>query len=222
MKSVSTLIHDEAFRSVLLVMIGFLLAQLNSFFAGRRERKRAVSCALSDLLEIKFQFLALEQIVEQVGNLVGKVPEHEKSQIRVAFDSMLPKWDELHSRYDQSVTTLAGLHPLLAFQLRAKDFIRPTLMFLHSLMGQDPQAAAFFGPILRTKLLAKIGPILDKSILALAVRKSLLCWFKTARLLKRQKRIPDELEEVFESLKIAIEVQKNAGNAAQADAQRTD
>src|SRR5258708_626283 len=106
MKAMSALIHDESFRAVLLIVIGFLLGQLNSYFVARWERKKAVSRALSELLELRSQFVGLEQAVEQIGNLVGDFPEHEKSQLRVVFDSLFPKWDEQHSRYDQSVTTL--------------------------------------------------------------------------------------------------------------------
>ncbi len=92
--------------------------------------------------------------------------------MRVAFDSILPKWDELHLRYDQNVTTLAGLDPLLAYRLRSKDLIRSLLTLLHSLMGKDAQAAAVMGPIMRTRLLSQVEPILDKSILALSRKRS--------------------------------------------------
>src|SRR5258708_30909921 len=142
MKVISALIHDEAFRAVFLIVIGFLLAQLNSYFLQRGERKKAVSLALSELLEVRNQFVGLELTMEQVVNLAGSIPEHVKAQFRVTLDSFFPKWEEQHSRYDQSVTTLAALDPLLAYELRSKDFIRPILMTLHSIMSQDPQAAA--------------------------------------------------------------------------------
>ena len=219
MKFLLPLIHDEGLRAVLLVAVGFLLAQLNTFFGERRERKKAVSFALANLLEVRHQYVGMEQLITEIGNIVGvNVPEHEKSQMRVIFDSMFPKWEELHSRYDQRVTTLATVLPLLAFQLRSKDFIRPILTFLHTHMGKDPQAAAVFGPILSSNLLSKVEPVLDESILALAIRKSPRCWYQTRRLLRKQKDVPNELQELLAPIKIAVEAQKQAATATQANA----
>jgi hypothetical protein len=217
LQTISGLLHDESFRSVFLIVVGFLLAQLNSYFAGRRERIKAISCALSDLLEIRYQFVGLQVLVDEIGDLAGNTLEHEKSKMTVAFDSMFPKWEELHARFDQSVTTLAALNPLLAFQLRSKDFIRPHLRYLHSLMGQDPQAAALFGPILKTNLLSKVEPVLNESIYALAIRKGLICWYKTRRFLKRNEPMRHEFREMLNSLKTAVERQKNAKAAAKAE-----
>jgi hypothetical protein len=220
MRTLTALIHDEWFRSVVNVLIGFLMAQLTGHFGERRERKKAVSRALSDLLIIKHQLFGLEEVVEQIGNMVGNIPEHEKSQIRVVFNSLLPKWDDLHSRYDQSVTTLAGLDPLLAFELRSKDFILPVLNWMHSLMAKDPQAAALIGPIFKTKLLSTIEPVLNKSLVTLARKKGLLCWYETRRLVKKRSKISAELAEFLEPVKIIVEAQKKAAAAAQVNAQK--
>ena len=218
MKVISALIHDEAFRAVFLIVIGFLLAQLNSYFLQRGERKKAVSLALSELLEVRNQFVGLELTMEQVVNLAGSIPEHVKAQFRVTLDSFFPKWEEQHSRYDQSVTTLAALDPLLAYELRSKDFIRPILMTLHSIMSQDPQAAALIGPTLKEKLLGKIEPTLNKSILKLAWGKSLLCWYRTNRLL-RKSGVPDDAREFVTAIKDILEAQQKAA-AAQVEAQK--
>lgn len=225
MKSLSALIHDEVFRSVLLVIVGFVLAQLNSLFADRKERKKAVSCALSDLLEVRYQFIGLEDLVEQIEMLTGSnIPEHQKSQIRVVFDSLFPAWNELHARYERSVSTLAGMDPVLAFRLRAKDFIRPAFTAMHSMIGQDAQAAAVVGPIIRTQLHAKLEPVLNESILTLARKKSLLCWYETHRLLKKQrKHVQKEMMEIMQPLKVAmdgplkaiVEAQKKSSPEAQ-------
>jgi hypothetical protein len=202
--------HDEWFRSIANILIGFLIAQLTGYSAERRERRKAASCALSDLLMVRHQLFGLEEIVENLGNIVGNVPEHEKSQLRVAFNSLLPKWEELHSRYDHSVTTLAGLDPLLAFELRSKDFILPTLNCMHSLMAQDPQAAALIGPIFKANVLDKIKPVLDKSLVSLAKKKNLLCWYQIWRFVKKGGRISDELAEFLKSIQAIVEKQKAA------------
>ncbi len=171
-------------------------------------------CALSDLLLVKHQLFGLEEIVERIGNIIGNIPEHEKSQLRVVFNSLLPKWEDLHVRYDQSVTTLAGLDPLLAFELRSKDFILPTLNWMHSLMAKEPQTAALIGPIFKTKFLSKIEPVLDKSLVSLAKKKSPLCWYQTRRFVKKGSKLSDEFAEFLEPIKTIIEAQKKAAAAA--------
>jgi hypothetical protein len=84
-------------------------------------------------------------LIDELATL-GNLPEHVKSQLRVVLDSLFPNWQELHERYDKSVTAVARLDPLLSFQLRSKDFVRPVMRTLHSLMGQDSQAAAILAP----------------------------------------------------------------------------
>src|SRR5208282_2960836 len=123
MKSISNLLNNEAWRSVILIVIGFLLAQLKDFFAQRKERKEAVAVLLSDLLEVRHQFVGIELLIDELATL-GNLPEHVKSQLRVVLDSLFPNWQELHDRYDKSVTAVARLDPLLSFQLRSKDFVR--------------------------------------------------------------------------------------------------
>jgi hypothetical protein len=69
------------------------------------------------------------------------------------MDGLVPNSDELHRRYDQSVSMVAGLDPVLAFERRSKDLIRPfqkwgiavstTSMLLSNLL--DPNEMAWSG-----------------------------------------------------------------------------
>ena len=203
MRTISGLIHSSGFQAVLNIFVGFLLAQLGGYFVGRRERKKAISSALAELLEVKSRLFGLEGMIDRITDSLGNVPEHEKSQIRVFINSLLPKWDDLHLRYEPAVTTLAGLDPLLAFHLRSKDTIMPILNWLHSLMGQDPKAAAQVGPILK-KLMNSSEPVLNKSILLLASKKSWVCWYRTKRLLKKTGSAGEEAMEFLRPMMDAI------------------
>src|SRR5437868_5677593 len=119
--------HNAAFQATFLSLVnvtfGFLLAQLGGWSTGRKERKRVVSQALSEALEVRNRLFAMEGMVDQITVLRGNVPEHEKANIRVFLNSLLPKWEELHTRYESCVTTLAGIDPLLAYHLRSKDSV---------------------------------------------------------------------------------------------------
>jgi hypothetical protein len=209
MKTVSELLNSEAWRSVILVVIGFLLAQLKDFFAQRKERKEAVSVLLSDLLEVRHQFVGIELLIDELASL-GNLPEHVKSQLRVVLDSLFPNWQELHDRYDKSVTAVARLDPLLSFQLRSKDFVRPVMRTLHSLMGQDSQAAAMLAPAMKNNFVNKVEGALNESILKLARRQSLWCWYKTRRTLRDSSKLPDDAREAWESIKAIAQAQIKA------------
>jgi hypothetical protein len=209
MRFISEFMHDEGVRSVALVLIGFVMGQLQDFVAARRERKKAIKMALSDLLEVHFQFAAMETILAEIENL-EPIPEHLKSQLAVAYDSFLPNWDELHKRYDQSVTMVAGLDPLLAFKLRSKDLIRPAMKQLHALMGQNAQGAAIMAPVIRASFANKIEPLLRKSVITLAKKLGPLCWYNTLQALQTTKSNSDEVRELVKRMKEIVAPHVNA------------
>lgn len=213
MKTISSILNNEAWRSVILVVIGFFLAQLKDFFAQRRERKEAVSVLLADLLEVRYQFVVMELLVAEIAN-IGSLPEQSKSQLRVALDSFLPKWQELHDRYDKSVTALARIDPLLSFQLRSKDSIRPILLNVHSIMSQDSQAATMMAPAIKNNLVNKGETALNESILKLAKRQSLRCWYRTRRKLRHSNEIPDNVRDAFDPIRAIIQAQIRASSGA--------
>jgi hypothetical protein len=215
LKFISELLHNEGLRSVVLVIIGFLLAELKDYFAIRRERKEAVSAALSDLLEVRHRFVGLELLVDELSSL-GETPEHVKSQLRINLDSLFPNWQELHDRYDKSVTTLARLDPLLSFQLRSKDFIGPTMRNLHSVMARDSQTATLLALPIKKGLVDKAELALNESALKLARGRSLLCWYRTRRLLKKAKELSSEGKEAWEPIKAILksQIEARTGQAA--------
>lgn len=212
MKTFLALTHDEWFRSVVNIVIGFFIAQLAGSLGERRERKKAASRALTELLELRHHLVAMEavrQAVDQMITVIGNIPETDRLKLLVVLESLLPKPDDLHSRYDQSVSALAPSHPLLAFELRSKDLIRPLLTTLRSLMSQDAQAAAVMGPFLKQNVLVKIEPNLNKYILLLAWKAGFVCWYNTRRaLLNQREPISPELQEYLDSFKRLVEEQK--------------
>lgn len=218
MKTLAAIVHEEWFKASITTVLGFLIAQVTGLLSQRGEAKKAASRVLTELLEVRHQFIALEhfsKILDDLTKLIGNFPEHDKAKLLIAAESLLPKPDELHARYDQSVSALAPLHPLLAFELRSKDHIRPLLTTARSLMGQDPKAAALMGPLLKEKLISNLEPVLNKSILKLAWKKGVSCWYRTRRFLK-QKEVPRELQEYLDSVKKIIEAQTKM-QAAQAN-----
>jgi hypothetical protein len=214
MDKITELLHNEGLRSVALVAFGWLLARADHFFAAREQRRKAIACALADLLDMRHQFLGMETIMRELATL-GPIPEQIKSQLRVVFDSLLPAWPEVHTRYDQSVTTVAGLDPLLGFSLRSKEFLRPLMLKMHSIIAQDPNAAVL-APIINMMFSDKVEPILDASILTLARKRGPLEWYRVRRALKTKDKTSDEIKQLLEPIKAAIESQNKPPDAPHA------
>jgi hypothetical protein len=80
MRIISALFHDEAVRSVALIIIGFVLGQLNSYFTTRRERNKAIDSALSDLLDVRHVLVTVEAAMSELDKL-GTFSEQVKSNV---------------------------------------------------------------------------------------------------------------------------------------------
>ncbi len=207
--------HNDIFKSTALIVLGFILAQAEHLFASRRERRKAISRALAELLDVRYQFVATETLCRAMETL-GPIPAQAKSQLRLVIDSFLPDWKELHSRYDESVTTLAGLDPLLAFRIRSKDLVRPYIQRVHAIMSQDAQAATALAPIFAQTTLDRVEPELKAAILKLALKRGLITWYKVRWALKRGASMADELNGFMKSFKAIIDTQAKAAGVASA------
>src|SRR4051812_20334953 len=106
MKTITQLLQDNKVFIVVLsgmfslvtAFLGFLLGQVSGYFTARKERKKAISIALAELLEVRHQLFAVEEMTEKMTGLLGNVSEQQKSQARVVVTSLLPKWEETHAR----------------------------------------------------------------------------------------------------------------------------
>jgi len=201
-------LHSDGFKYVvgifvgwLGIVIGWVLQETSHSLADRRERRRAISLALTDLWDIEHHFHALNFVLEKLGSLVA-IPPQAKAQVWVVFEQLiLPDPAELHKRYNQSVTTLASLDPVLGFRLRSKDLVRPLLTFLNSVAAQSPESAVvWFG--VQKPLLDQTNKALKDAVLELARG---LGRGTHRRVLKRLEHSADVPKELDDWLKLVIE-----------------
>jgi hypothetical protein len=201
-------LHSDGFKYVvglfigwLGIVIGWLLQEISHSLADRRERRRAISLALTDLWDIEHHFHALNFVLEKLGSLVA-IPPQAKAQVWVVFEQLiLPDPAELHKRYNQSVTTLASLDPVLGFRLRSKDLVRPLLTFLNSVAAQSPESAVVWFR-LQKPLLDQTNKALKDAVLELARG---LGRGTHRRVLKRLEHSADVPKELDDWLKLVIE-----------------
>jgi hypothetical protein len=210
-------VHSDAFKYVIGAIVGgigtliaWVLQETSHYTADRRERRRAISLALTDLWEIEYHFRALNLVLEKLGSLAD-LPAQVKAQVWVVFEQMfLPNPTELHERYNKSVTTLASLEPVLGFRLRSKDLVRPLFTFLNSVAAQDPAGAALWFQI-QKPLIQEASKALRDAVLELASKLSRSTRRGVGKQLERPKALPKELDDWLRSV---IELAKTQNIAA--------
>jgi hypothetical protein len=108
------------------VVLGSALTGLSTYFKDRKERRRIIATALADLLEVRHRVVSIDVVVKAVRAKVDIQPGG-LAQLRAAIDTMAPFDAGLHPRYDSAISLLAGVDPVLAFQMRSKNLV-PTFL----------------------------------------------------------------------------------------------
>jgi hypothetical protein len=170
-------------KPLLAVLFGWGLNSVSQLLLGLSERREAVSKALSDLLEIRHQLLALDLAMVEIGKIVPLAP-HLEAHFRLVLEQMIiPDPNQLYKRYDESVSLIAAVDPILAFRLRSKDLMRPLMKNIDALMAQDINAAPF-GQKLTKMLLPHMEQQLNRALKSLAWRRGPITRWRVGRALQ--------------------------------------
>jgi hypothetical protein len=177
------------------IAIGWILQEATPHLQARRERKKAIALALTDLWEIQYRLAALHAMLTKVESL-REIPPQVKAQMWIAMEQQIhPDSAELHKRYSESVTTLAALDPVLGFWLRSKDVVRRLFTFENSIAAQNPEAASFWF-LMQGPLMSEADKALRDAIRELAKKHSRATHRQVLeRLARPPQDIPKELEE---------------------------
>ncbi|MDO9468747.1 MAG: hypothetical protein Q7J36_15720 [Thiobacillus sp.] len=180
------------------VVLGGFLTGIGAYLRARAERKRMVGQALSDLLEVRHHVVGIEVVMREIRDRV-KVPEEEIPVLRAAIDALMPVDESVHKRYDEAISLLAGIDPLLAFKMRSKNTAPSLLAAIRKVSvtsGATPLQIESFETMLRSV----VTPTLDSAVLELARRHS----FQTSRQIKKlvanAGQVPPELAAIFNNV----------------------
>ena len=146
-----------------------------SHSARRREAKRSfLSEALADLLEIRHRIVRRSESVQELTAMLVQAFGESQEQVRPVVSAMIDKfWPEfsydvqLTQRFDAAVTKVASVDPILAFELRGKDWI----MAMGARMRIAAQEDVDVQPMLESfhaLALSQMVPTLDASISSIA------------------------------------------------------
>lgn len=184
---------------VLALLLGWFLNEVTRHFGIRREKQKAVSQAIADLLEIRHGFVSIRMIVEEIAKRFQLSPE-KQPEIKEFFKSIFPHpTANFNERYDSTVTLIASSDPILGFRLRSKNLIGEYLSNLSALVDNDAESQALFSEY-EAKLQNILIPDIEENILDLAKQHSLVTWFRVRHLLNRKQGMPKELDKLLREM----------------------
>ena len=207
---------SDWFKAVSAVILGGAANELGHYFADRRERKRSIGRALSDLLEIRVRFIGAEMVIAELGKIFP-LSALDQAQARTAFHNLVGGWPQLAQRYNESVTLVASLSPVLAYRLRSKEVGQQIFQIVDMAAASAQQEAAQAHAIWQTQL----SPLLSKEVAGtltdtcrrVAWKHGVLTWWDVRGILKRSTELPPEAKQYLDVVKQLVEQQKKAGNS---------
>jgi len=208
-----SMLNNDWIKSTVSLLVGWFLNAASPYITEQRERRKAISSALSDLLEIRHRFVSIESGFNALINLVPLPPDlHPGLQpqiealLRTKIASLMPDSQELSKRYNDSVSLVASSDPLLGFHLRSKDTAQPMFATLNSIVvqTQDMHAAAFL-KLLNPIFLKEAEKGLSAMILELARRRGWWTCRKVRKLLASSSDISQGQRDVIDLVKKEIQ-----------------
>lgn len=191
----------EIFQSILPlvgVIIGSVLSGIGAYVRSRLERKRTIALALTDLLEVRHHISGIDVVLREMQKRYN-IPAEATLILEKLIEQMSPVNADVHRRYDSAVSLLAGIDPLLAFNLRSKNAL-PNL--LSTLRNATESAGLSMDAIVQVErtLRLSLAPHLNEAVIELAGKHSLTTKRKVKKLIALSNEFPPELNGIFDQL----------------------
>lgn len=183
---------------VLTLILGWLLNEASRYLGIRKEKRESIAQAISDLLEVRHQIVAIRTVVEQLTERFN-IPPEVRPMMTEFYRQLIPLPEDLSKRYDNAVTIIASTDPILGFQLRSKNLFGEYMSKLSLLINADKRTRLTLVDF-ETKLENMIIPQLEESILNLSKKHSPRTWFQVRRLLKKKLELPEEVDNIWRDM----------------------
>ena len=181
------------------VVIGGLLTGVTAYIKTRKDRKRVLAIALSDLLEVRHRLVSVDLAIKAIRDRVP-IQADLMPSLRNLFDSLLPGEAELDERYNKAVTMLSSIDPVLGFSLRSKNSLPRVLAALRNQAASSGADLALFES-LETSLRTAATPSLTAAVVELAYAHSFFTGRKVKHMIANSAGLPPEVAQFFETLK---------------------
>lgn len=152
------------------VAVGAVMAGFGQLYKARRERKRAIAMALSDLLEVRHRVVHLNEVIKYIQG-VAKIPSLAMPHMRNLLDQLIPSDNKLDARFNDAVSLLAGMDPLLAYELRSKNTLPLLLSRIRALVASTGEGLADYEST-EIALVEAMTPAINQAVLLVAKKHS--------------------------------------------------
>ena len=192
----------ESILPIIALILGWSLNEITRYLMARRDNRKPISAAISDLLLIRHQIittrLSIKELIKRFSVPTELHPEFT-AFIKGLVELLLPKQTDLGTRYDNAVSLIAASDPILGFTLRSQHLVEDYLASFGKIAGTDKEALKFFAG-LEEKLENMIIPFFEEMILSLAKVHGPITFFKVRRILKHEVVLPQEAETLMADL----------------------
>jgi hypothetical protein len=197
--------------AVVTLLIGWSLNELHHWFWSSREAREPFGRALTDLLEIRHELRGLGAILAEFKRRVS-ISESDERVARTLLESIVPQVEGLEARFNEAVTSIASVDPVLAFRLRRKDQFRTLLGKARALakLSADGKDLPLW---LEDRLTAAFMEGLEELIIDVARAHGLRTWWRVRKRIAQGDELPKEIDELFSSVSPA-DKQPSAPEAA--------
>jgi hypothetical protein len=169
---------------VLTLILGWALNEVGSSLRLRREDRRAAGPLLADLLMLRHQLFALENVVAHLRSHV-QFPAQVELWLKQYICQAGPEPSKFAEKFEEAVTQIARADPILAFRLRGQPFLGQVLPQWRAIIMADETASKIWQGTVEPGFLKLVKPHLEQLILDVAWVHGWWAWFRTRRRLKR-------------------------------------
>ena len=180
---------------------GFISHEISRRLTTAAEERKYLGRALCELLETRSLLANMVLLRKRFENTFGTaLPPGVMPMIYASFSQVIPMdWGAVRTRYSEALTALAGLRPVLAYQLRTKDLAGPFLERLAAFALTNEESARTWAWI--EQFVAKEGlPDLAYAVLLVARKHGWLTWWRSRRSLKLQDTLDPKLQLSMDNL----------------------
>jgi transposase len=162
------------------VVLGSMLSGVAWWLRAHAERRRILATALADLLEVRHHVAGIELVLSKLKQTA-------------------PLESTVQQRYEDSVTLLAGIDPVLAFRLRSRSALPTMLSRLRHLAAGEGVSPSEI-EALESSLLEAALPNLNQAALLLGRAHSRATARKVENAITAASTMPPEFDQLLSKL----------------------
>ena len=173
---------------IIALLLGWLLSETSHRLRSRAATKTAIGHALTELIEVMHYSRSIEGVLDEMRKRVD-IPLAERTKLLDVLHGFLPNDADLPKRFAAAIEGISGTHPVLAFQLRARDQIPVVVLKFRAMIVADApgnaDAEAIEALIARSAIEA-----LEDSCRELAWSHGLMTWLRVRRFINKPAGLP--------------------------------